>query len=157
LLLNIYLMTVGNMSSDFSTSDYDDTWNSDLKSLSLVSKQFLSITSLLRFSITINHPTHHCLHRLFQRFPNLTSLNLTGNFGNVYCSFSFLVSSIKVKYTQTRPQLKSLHLTSNPWLQDESIQKLASVFPNLQWLDLANCDNISEESIFQVLRRCSNI
>ena len=47
-----------------------------LNSLSLVSKQFLSITNRLRFSITINKQLKYC--RIFKRFTNLTSLNLNG-------------------------------------------------------------------------------
>ncbi|KAK2427121.1 F-box/LRR-repeat protein [Trifolium repens] len=67
----------------------DDCWESvfkffnqaddgnDMKSLSLVSKQFLSITNRLRFSLTICDPTLPCLRGLLKRFTNLTSLNLT--------------------------------------------------------------------------------
>ncbi|GAU34830.1 hypothetical protein TSUD_259100 [Trifolium subterraneum] len=55
------------------------------------------------------------------------------------------------------PQLKSLYLADNPWLSDESIIKFASIIPNLQVLDLRNCIDISDEGIFQVLRRCCKI
>jgi hypothetical protein len=34
---------------------------------------------------------------------------------------------------------------------------LASIFPNLELLDLSSCDHISEEGIFQVLKRCCKI
>ncbi|XP_004491924.2 F-box/LRR-repeat protein 14-like [Cicer arietinum] len=54
-------------------------------------------------------------------------------------------------------RLKSLHLALNPWLRDESITMLASLFPNLQLLDLSHCDGISEQGIGQVLRRFSKI
>ncbi|RHN58535.1 putative leucine-rich repeat domain, L domain-containing protein [Medicago truncatula] len=47
------------------------------KSLSVVSKEFLSITNSLRFSVTISDQTIPSLHPLFQRFPNVTSLNIT--------------------------------------------------------------------------------
>jgi len=47
-----------------------------LKSLS-VSKQFLSITNRLRFSVTISDQTIPFLHPLFERFPNITSLKTT--------------------------------------------------------------------------------
>jgi hypothetical protein len=47
----------------------------DLKSLSLVSKLFLSITNLLLFSLTVYHP-RPLICRLLRRFTNLTSLNL---------------------------------------------------------------------------------
>jgi hypothetical protein len=52
------------------------------------------------------------------------------------------------------PQFKSLNFANNPWLSNESIIKFASIFPNLQVLDLSNCGDISDESICQVLRCC---
>jgi len=47
------------------------------KSLSVVSKEFLSITNRLRFSVKISKRTIPLLHLLFKRFPNITSLNIT--------------------------------------------------------------------------------
>ncbi|KAK2427135.1 F-box/LRR-repeat protein [Trifolium repens] len=52
------------------------------------------------------------------------------------------------------PQLKSLCFTDNLWLNDETIIKFASIFPNLQVLDLSYCNYISDESVCQVLRCC---
>jgi len=54
-------------------------------------------------------------------------------------------------------QLKYLPSTHNPWLFDDYITMLASIFSNLQLLDLRNCCRISEEGIVQVLRICCNI
>ncbi|AES60216.2 putative F-box domain, leucine-rich repeat domain, L domain-containing protein [Medicago truncatula] len=51
--------------------------NNTFKSLSMVSKQFLSITNRLRFSLKIIDQTIPFIPNLFQRFPNLTSLDLT--------------------------------------------------------------------------------
>jgi F-box/leucine-rich repeat protein 2/20 len=53
-------------------------------------------------------------------------------------------------------QLKSLYLGENSWLSDESIIMFASVFPNLELLDLKYCNRISE-GICQVLRKCRKI
>jgi hypothetical protein len=50
-----------------------------LKSLCVVSKKFLSITNSLRLSLNVTNQTIPFLSRLFQRFPNLTSLNLIIN------------------------------------------------------------------------------
>ncbi|RHN58007.1 putative leucine-rich repeat domain, L domain-containing protein [Medicago truncatula] len=55
------------------------------------------------------------------------------------------------------PQLKHLRLAQNPWLSDEDIIMFASIFPNLQLLDLSNCCRIFDEGITQVLRICCNI
>jgi F-box and leucine-rich repeat protein 2/20 len=49
----------------------------DFKSLSLVSRQFLSITNRLPFSLTIRKQTRPFLPRLFHRFTNLSSINFT--------------------------------------------------------------------------------
>ncbi|KAK2420227.1 hypothetical protein P8452_50458 [Trifolium repens] len=54
------------------------------------------------------------------------------------------------------PQLKSLYLGHNSWLSDEIITMFASIFPNLQLLDLYYCNHISE-GICQVLRKCCKI
>ncbi|GAU34828.1 hypothetical protein TSUD_259080 [Trifolium subterraneum] len=43
------------------------------------------------------------------------------------------------------PQLKYLYFANNRWLSDESIIKFASIFHNLQVLDLSNCVRISDE------------
>ncbi|GAU34831.1 hypothetical protein TSUD_259110 [Trifolium subterraneum] len=55
------------------------------------------------------------------------------------------------------PPLKSLYLAHSSLLTDESLIMMASLFPNLQLLDLSNCDNISGEGICQVLTRCCKI
>jgi len=46
-----------------------------------------------------------------------------------------------------RRQLKSLRLAHNFWLRDENIIMFASMFPNLQLLDLSYCDHISEHML----------
>ncbi|RHN45430.1 putative leucine-rich repeat domain, L domain-containing protein [Medicago truncatula] len=52
-------------------------------------------------------------------------------------------------------QLKSLHLACNFQLLNENIILFKSICdPNLQFLDLSSCHNISEEGICEVLRRC---
>jgi len=55
-----------------------------------------------------------------------------------------------------RPSMKSLHLSSNQFLNDETIKMFASIFPNLQFLDISSCSCISE-GIVEVLRRCLKI
>ncbi|XP_058776393.1 uncharacterized protein LOC131650708 [Vicia villosa] len=62
----------------------DELWEKIFKSLncnhqflSVVSKQFLSITNRLRSSLTITDETIPYLPRLFHRYPNLTSVDLT--------------------------------------------------------------------------------
>ncbi|XP_058777929.1 uncharacterized protein LOC131652160 isoform X2 [Vicia villosa] len=57
------------------SGDYSHKRN--LKSISVVSKQLLSITNRIRSSLTIYDPTTPFLSRLFHRFTNLTSLDLS--------------------------------------------------------------------------------
>lgn len=54
-------------------------------------------------------------------------------------------------------QLKSLHFSANSFINDEIIILFASIFPNLQLLDLSYCYYISGKSICQVLSRCSKV
>jgi len=63
--------------------------------------------------------------------------------------YSYLIDFV------VKPPMKSIHLYTNPWLNDESIKMFASVFPNLQLLDISSCWGISE-GIVEVLRRCKN-
>jgi F-box and leucine-rich repeat protein 2/20 len=69
--------------------------------------------------------------------------------------------SIENSYTlmdfDVYPQLKSLRLAKNPYLRDEDVNMFASVFPNLQLLDLSYLYGISTEGIGQVLRKSSKI
>jgi len=64
-------------SSHIPKYDHNSRNNHYLNSLSLVSKQFLSITIRLRFSYTVYVATRPFLCHLFERFTNLTSLNLS--------------------------------------------------------------------------------
>jgi F-box/leucine-rich repeat protein 2/20 len=65
-------------------------------------------------------------------------------------------SSISLMDFTPHPQLKNLRLARNPWLTDENIIMFASISPNLQLLDLSDCNRI-KEGIVQVLRMCCNI
>ncbi|KEH28679.1 hypothetical protein MTR_4g010615 [Medicago truncatula] len=63
----------GMLASNLSAVSLRDSF----KSLSVVSKQFLSITNSLRFSVSISDGTIPLLHRLFERFPNIRSIDIT--------------------------------------------------------------------------------
>jgi F-box/leucine-rich repeat protein 2/20 len=65
-------------------------------------------------------------------------------------------NSVSLVEFGVHPQLKSLYLGDNSWLCDKIITMFASIFPNLQLLDLDSCRNISE-GICQVLRKCCKI
>ncbi|KAK7349115.1 hypothetical protein VNO77_06218 [Canavalia gladiata] len=125
-----------------------------LESLSLVSKQFLSLTNRLRFSltITINHPT---LSLLFLRFPFLTSLQLTrfrGDLDALLCQIShsaFPLKSLNVSHNSTIPSngfralakkiksLNSLTCSHMGSLRNADIILIGECFPLLEELDLS--------------------
>ncbi|MCH93193.1 F-box/LRR-repeat protein, partial [Trifolium medium] len=65
-------------------------------------------------------------------------------------------NSVSLAEFGVHPQLKSLYLGNNSWLSDEIITMFASIFPNLQLLDLNSCNRIFE-GICHVLRRCCKI
>jgi hypothetical protein len=130
-------------------------YNTYLESLSIVSKQFLSITNRLRSSLIIHDATHPFLGRLFQRFPNLTLVCF-------YCFMQFIQTNHNSNFLMdfvVSPQLKLkyLHLPRNYWLRNKHIKMFPSIFPNLQLLDLSYCCYISREGICEVLKRCCKI
>ncbi|GAU22372.1 hypothetical protein TSUD_107010 [Trifolium subterraneum] len=56
------------------------------------------------------------------------------------------------------PQIMSLTFTSHPYIEDRGIVLLfASIFPNLQLLDLSGCSYLDEDDICHVLRNCTKI
>ncbi|CAJ2656514.1 unnamed protein product [Trifolium pratense] len=121
-----------------------------LESLSLVSKQFLSITNRLRFSLTIYDATIPFLPRLFHRFTNLTSLDFTffcGDLNALLCQisyFSFHLKSLKLSIQCPIPKdgfrilatkMKTLtSLTGSVTKTD--IVLIAECFPFLEEVDL---------------------
>ncbi|XP_045830699.1 uncharacterized protein LOC123921993 [Trifolium pratense] len=91
-----------------------------LKALSIVSKQFLSITNRLRFSLAVIDQTIPFLPRLFQRFPNLTLLNLILRDKNNY----FRVNRNQIS---TFPiDIKSLYLSDHSGNFPDGIQPLSN-------------------------------
>ncbi|GAU46497.1 hypothetical protein TSUD_285790 [Trifolium subterraneum] len=100
-------------------------------------------------SINLSHCcqlTDSALFALVRNCPSLSEIKMV----NIW-SKSGENSDSLVKFG-VYPQLKSLYLGHNSWLSDESVIMFASVFPNLQLLDLNNCIRISE-GICEVLRK----
>ncbi|CAJ2655289.1 unnamed protein product [Trifolium pratense] len=140
-----------------------------LESLSLVSRQFLSITNRLRLSIRINGRTLPFLPRLFQRFTNLTSLELRNYCGDIH-KYLDQLSGFSLNYESTIPanglqaisqnisNLTSLKCYSVDFLNNNTnMFHIAHCFPNLQMLDLSCCFNVPAEGIGHVLNTCCNI
>ncbi|XP_058775496.1 uncharacterized protein LOC131649755 [Vicia villosa] len=62
-----------------------------------------------------------------------------------------------VENFDVNPHLKFLHFAHTSFLNDRTIILFASVFPNLQLLDLSFCDGISKKGICQVLSKCCKL
>jgi hypothetical protein len=95
--------------------------------------------------------TYSTLFALVRKCPSLSEIKMQNIGRNSVENHDYLMDF------GVHPQLKSLDLSYNPWLSDESITMLASVFPDLHLLDFQDCENITEHGILQVLRRCHKI
>jgi len=74
-----------------------------LKSLSLVSKQFLSITNRLKLSLCVQEKTRPFLKRLLKRFTNLTSLDLRLKYFDLDLDYLLCqISNLPLKLTSLR-------------------------------------------------------
>ncbi|KAK2420220.1 F-box/LRR-repeat protein [Trifolium repens] len=124
-----------------------------LNSLSVVSKQFLSITNRLLFSLTIydDQSTSCCL---FKRFTNINSLKLRGNIDILLLQLSRLplkLTSLNISYipanalrtfSQKITTLTSLTCCKINLVSSNDLFLIAECFPLLKELDLSyslNC------------------
>jgi F-box and leucine-rich repeat protein 2/20 len=119
-----------------------------LNSLSLVSKQFLSITDRLRFSLAISTPTVPFLDQLFKRFTNLSSLYLS--------SYNYKLDALFSQIACFQLNITSIILRHQP-INPANVFLIANCFPNLQQLNLTGCSGMSDEGITHVLRICCNM
>ncbi|AES86626.1 putative F-box domain, leucine-rich repeat domain, L domain-containing protein [Medicago truncatula] len=116
------------------------------RSLSLVSKQFLSITNRLRFSVTISDATIPFLNRLFERFPNITSINITlsSRYRNLEVDLSELLGQIS-----TFPlDLKSLALYEPIRVPANELRALSGTMKNLTSLTCYRMRFINKNDLF---------
>lgn len=140
----------------------DDCWEIIIKSsqinfnsLSLVSKQILSITNRLRFSLSVTDASRHYLPRLLKRFTNLTSLDLSRyNYlpNDLLCKISNFplkkLTSLKLPvptpfpadgllaFCQTVTTLTSLTCSRASFVHSQLLP-VAHCFPLLKHLDLS--------------------
>jgi hypothetical protein len=137
-----------------------------LKSLSVVSKQFLSITNRLPSSIIIYDEALPCLPHIFQRFTNLNSLEILCQLSSISLDPKLLDLACECTPSANGLQAFSQNITILTTLtcflanflldNNKNIFFVARCFPNLQRLDLNYCDNVPEDGIVHVLNR-SNI
>ncbi|RHN58309.1 putative leucine-rich repeat domain, L domain-containing protein [Medicago truncatula] len=153
---------------NFLNDDDDDNHHRYLKSLSLVSKRFLSITNCLRFSLTIVwYPTRLFLGRFFQRYPNLTSLDLSCYYGDLnkllfqISRFQLNLTSLNLSNRSTIPAnglqsfsqkistLTSLKCSKMNSIKNTDLFLIANCFPLLEELDLSNPIRFNDNSNFE--------
>jgi len=133
-----------------------DERNRYLETLSLVSKQFLSVSNQLLYSFKLIYNQN--LYRPFQRFPNLTSLDLSsfrGDLNALLCRIPGSISltslnlsnhstfpvlglqTILLRKTTTKSTLTSLTCSNMASLHHTDISFIADSFPFLQQLDIS--------------------
>lgn len=102
-------------------------------------------------SINLSHCsklTESALYSLIRNCHSLEEITMKElDFGNM----------VSFKDFDVNPRLKSLCLAYNSFIKEDNLLLVASILPNLQLLDLSDCDVISEKSICQVLSRCCKI
>ncbi|XP_058778955.1 uncharacterized protein LOC131652966 [Vicia villosa] len=127
--------------------DDDDNDNnaSYFKSLSLVNKHFLSITNRLRFSLTLWNPTCRLLSRLFPRFLNLISLDLSCYHG--------AINNLLVRISCYPLKLTSLNLSNQPNIPARGLTSFSQTITTLTSL---TCSNIASLSVadFLLISNC---
>jgi len=152
----IYRTSVGESVFQF-LNDGDDHHHRYLEHLSLVSKQFLSITNRFRSSLTICDLTLPFLPRLLHRFPNLTSLDLSQFHGDLdellthISLFSLDLRSLNLSNGSAMPSnglqalnekmkmtLISLKCVNMDGLRHPNLAPIFNCFPFLQELDLSH-------------------
>ncbi|CAK8539146.1 unnamed protein product [Lathyrus sativus] len=148
------------------------------KSLSLVSKQFLSITDRLIFSISISDHPSHLLPRVFHRFPNLNSLHLCFGLRHLDSTIalalrdrttlkSLSISNIELKdancdtshYIDSFVSLKGLNILKFCYshISDDLLYSIAREALPLKTFVLNNCSGYSYDGIYSLLSKCQGI
>jgi len=127
---------------DPNDNDFID-YNHVLKSLSVVSKKFLSITSGLRFSLTISKIaplSFFC--RDFQRFTNLTSLD--------FKLFSGCLNTVLCQLSRFPLNLTSLNLSNKPTIPANGLRVFSQNITTLTSLSCSNIESINSTDIFLI-------
>ncbi|PNX71988.1 F-box/LRR-repeat protein, partial [Trifolium pratense] len=113
-----------------------------LKSLSVVSKEFLSITNRLRLSLTICVPTRPFIHRLFKRFTNLTSLDLT--------CFNSDLNALLSQISCFRLNLTSLNISNQPTIPAIGLRAFSKKITTLTSLICSNIESVYSTDLFLI-------
>ncbi|KAE8688210.1 calponin-like proteiny domain-containing protein [Hibiscus syriacus] len=110
--------------------------------LSLVCKRFLSITNLLRRTLTITDPTLESLPNLLLRFPNLTTV--------VFRDFHSNLDSVLSMISQSGLPLKSLHVSNHKCFPLLGLKHLASKMRNLVELNCSKTGSLKDSDLIEI-------
>ncbi|GAU27171.1 hypothetical protein TSUD_104810 [Trifolium subterraneum] len=125
----------------------DDNRRHYLNSISLVSKQFLSITNRHKLCLRICHPTLPFLHRLLRRFTNLTTLDLSHFHGQLN-NLLIQISTFPLK------QLTSLNISNQSSLPAIGLQAFSSTVTSLTSLTCSNLGVFDTFHDFKLISDC---
>ncbi|KAL9229483.1 hypothetical protein vseg_004945 [Gypsophila vaccaria] len=126
----------------------------DQDSISLVCKEFLSVTNSIRDTIAVVNPSIHVLTRLLQRFPHLKKIQLVNFLGDLNeAILEIAQSGLKIEEldvsctTDLRvvclenlsSRMKNLKILccSRSSLTDTDIVRISNLFPQLEELDIS--------------------
>ncbi|KAK2432477.1 hypothetical protein QL285_017869 [Trifolium repens] len=119
--------------------------NCALKSLSVVSKQFLSITNGIKLSLKVTDQTILFFSCVYQRFPNLTSLSL--NLSSETDDFDALL--VQISTFPNLSNIKSLYISNpNTSFPTNGLQALSKNMTNLTSFTCSGIRYINSEDIF---------
>ncbi|XP_050917326.1 F-box/LRR-repeat protein 3 [Lathyrus oleraceus] len=120
--------------------DYDHKRN--LKSIPAVCKQWFTITNRIRSSLTIYDPTAPFLSRLFHRFTNLTSLDLTHFHGDL--------DSLLLQISLFPLKLTSLNISHKPTIPANGLRAFSKNFTTLTSLICSHISSFSCTHLFLI-------
>ncbi|XP_020239143.1 F-box/LRR-repeat protein 2 isoform X2 [Cajanus cajan] len=110
-----------------------------LESLSMVCKQFLSITNRFLFSLAIHDPTIPLLPRLFLRFPRLKTLDFT--------HFNGHHEGLLHQISQSGLDLDLINLSNQRTLPVDGLRELGSKMQNLRVLICSNIGSLRDSHL----------
>ncbi|XP_027344901.1 F-box/LRR-repeat protein 2-like [Abrus precatorius] len=113
----------------------------NLESLSMVCKQFLSITNRLQFNLTVYDPTIPLLPRLFLRFSRLKILDLSQVGGD------HQHESLLHQVSQSGLDLDLLNLSNQRTLPVDGLRELGSKMTNLRVLICSNIGSLHDSHL----------
>jgi hypothetical protein len=142
-------------SKDNNDSDNERDYKLVMKSLSVVSKEFLSITNRLRYSLAIHTQTRDRLYErlpiLFQRFPNITSLDLSHyRIITGHPSYGNDLNNVLLQISQFPLKLTSFTFSRSCTIPTNGLRSFSQKITTLTSLTCSDIDSITSNDIFLI-------